>query len=135
MASKWNHSIRVRLFELVTKEFGPFSRTTWRLTAGVAPSLAHSDIKRGYQDIYDQMIREGTFVLDGGAASSPDALEQQVAWCTTTQDPTRINPGHHKIQRQTRIAAYEAGFMQMNDICYLETAAAVRAAESILTPR
>lgn len=120
-ARVWDHSVRVRMYELLIQEFGKYSRHTFRLTGGTSPSLVLSDENAVYQRVYEKMLSEGS-TLDI-PPSSADALKQQVAWATTTQDPNKINPGHLKVQRQNRLAAYEAGFMSWKDIDFLETIA------------
>lgn len=114
----WDHSILVRMYKLLNQEFGKYSRDTFSLTGGVSPSLPRIDEDAVYQRVYQQMLNEG-FTLDT-PPSSADALKQQVSFATTKQDPNKYDLGQFKIQRQSRIAAYEAGFMSWEDVRFLD---------------
>jgi len=132
------------MYELIYRKFGPYNPTIYHKTAGVAPkSWTPADYKKAYQEIYDELIADEVFQQHNmQTAKSADALINQVAWATTTQPLEKglslIGPsqeedvategtealntmlGQRKTQRANRLAAYEAGWMTMRDICYLE---------------
>jgi hypothetical protein len=65
--------------------------------------------------------KDRIFEKEGLTNPSPAAgLQNQVNWCTSTQNIQHMNPGALKMQRQNRLAAYEAGWMSMGDILFLE---------------
>jgi hypothetical protein len=131
----WIHENRVRLFELLLQEIGEYDRNKYRLSSPTAPKGTSSkQEEKIYQRIYDQLLREdafGCFQLDNPASFM--AIKQQVAWTTSIQDlrddtattekEKQSRRGQRKMQRQLRMAAYEAGWLTLNDILYLEDAA------------
>ena len=117
MSNVYNHSIRVKMYARIRNEFGPFDRNNYTLGT-YAPR--GTNIKS--RDTYYNMLRDALVPLQAKeglrAAKSGLAVANQVCWCTGVQ--TDLNAGQLKIQRQNRLAAYEAGFVSMGDIVWLE---------------
>lgn len=130
-ARVYNNTIRVRLYELLLDEIGPFDRNNWRITSADRSPTNYTTTQtiELYDQMYDRMVnKDRLFEKEEMTAPSPnEGLPKQVDWCTTTQDVHRMNKGQLKMQRQNRLAAYEAGWMSMDDIVFLERTAAALA--------
>lgn len=117
-----NRSVRVRLYELLLEHIGPFNRNDFTPSGGTEAVTASYD-----PDVMYERIRE---TLEKEERVSPKAatLANEVAWCVDTQRGSSL-------QRQNRLAAYEAGWMTMDDILFLERMALVLAGISPVVER
>lgn len=126
--SVYNRAIRIKLYEYLYEAFGAFDRNAWSITSNSDSPISVSTIETNaiYERIYHDMVFKDTIFDDNGMnpPKSPTALMNQVRWMTNIQQPH--NRGVLKTQRANRLAAYEAGFVTMNDILFLEQATVMR---------
>ena len=122
MNSVYNHEIRIKLYEQLYKAFGAFNSNTWTITSGSDSPIGYSSSAsiKIYQKIYQKLVFDDKIFDKFGMNNpkSPRALIQQVRWCTTTKQT--ITRRYIKTRQANRLAAYEAGFMCMTDILFLE---------------
>lgn len=117
--SVYTHKNRVALYKEIVAAFGMFKHRTqdpngWANGANAPGNISVKDALVIYQEIYDRIVP----IHFQKAPKSNKALANQVAWATTTQKD--ITNGSEPTRRKNRLAAYEAGFMTMSDILYLE---------------
>lgn len=125
----WSHETRVYLYEQILEKIGaPWHRCDWELTAMRPKDWSNTDFnKTMFEEIYNDMEAKGFSMFKNTGSRNPksaDALKQQFQWCVTTQ--VDMAKGKLKYQRWNRMAAYEAGFLSMTEIVFLESFADMR---------
>ena len=97
---KWNNELRMRLYTLLLKKFGPYN--TWETTI-------HPGRKR--KDEYITFLK--SFAKDVGSESW-QAIDSQIAYARTSQ--TNIKASQLINWLNNKAVAYEAGFIDMKHL-------------------
>lgn len=125
----WTHETRVYLYRQLLNKVGvAWSRYDWKVKT-MRPKdhiMSCAAFNKAFQEIYDDMESKG-FSMFAGSDREPKshlALKQQFEWCVSTQ--CNKNRGQVCNERWNRLAAYEAGFLSMSDIVYLESVEEMR---------
>ena len=127
----WTHEARVYLYralldEVISVGGTEWNRHTWHLKGmrplNVAVGTFNEDI---FLKIYMDMRAKEFGMFPKRPPKSHVALRQQFQWGVTIQS-TSMAPHKLRMQRGNRLAAYEAGFISMTEILFLEDVSAMR---------
>jgi len=119
----WTQAKRVAMYLDLSSNVGPYVRGEW--SAHKPNDMTMAEMSEYWVGAYGRLNKkcEG----EGQNPKSPMSLAQQVAWALTTQNPNNLDANQRKLQAQNRQAAYEAGFITMTDILWLEAEAEAKA--------
>lgn len=101
---KWTPTIRNLLYQLLVKNFGPYS--DWK----------NNNYPEGKRDEYFNFIQnfaDAMTKLYPNNPTSKDAVLQQIAWAVTDQGT--ISNSHVTVYIQNISSAYENGFLRARD--------------------
>lgn len=115
---KMTHEQCVKVFIQFTNHLGPWDKMDWRDRYHPSTFSSMMEMSSLMDEILARLVKRGVFKEDRIPADN-SMLFRRLKECLST------NPNLHKRQyarvQQSRLAAYEGGFIRMADILYLES--------------
>lgn len=129
----WSHNARVTFYGMLLDRFGQWNANDWSVTGQRAMRCDGKEITATefggilneiYEEICAMHTATGEVFAGETLPKSYQAVQQQMQFCLTVQ-PEMTKPAL-QMQRRNRLAAYEAGFLSMSQILFLEQVADTR---------
>tara|TARA_R110002153_G_scaffold1580_20_gene8190 strand:+ start:1814 stop:3562 length:1749 start_codon:yes stop_codon:yes gene_type:complete len=115
LSTKWNHYIRLSIYQYIKDQFGPFHEWPVGEKIGGAP---HKLSKSGktWQDVLKHLsktLSNSTDSVYGGKDTkfTSKCIEQQIRFVTQKQKLKKMNPGHQSTAIHNLSVALSAGFI------------------------